>query len=124
MKEDLKLTLEEKKVIKEKEKALNIANREKDKIYCLLDELKEKFKQVLISNNSLPDALRFPHDYFLFDERINNSYVEKAQSEMDKIQLKLAFDYEKSAQGYKKVKNYFVDKIITNNFEVKAILYV
>jgi len=89
-----------------------------------LYELKEKFKQVLISNNSLPDALRFPHDYFLFDERINNSLVEEAQSELDKLKLKLAFDYEKSALGHKKVKNYFADKIITNNFEVRAVLYV
>lgn len=101
-----------------------MANKEKDKISCLLYGLKEKFKQVVISNKSLPEQLQFPHDYFQFDERINSSLIEEAQSKMDKLHLKLAFDYEKSLLGLKKVKNYFIDKILTPKFEVRAILYV
>lgn len=118
----MKLSLEEKKVNKEKCKALNLANKEKDRISCLLYGLKEKFKQVLISNMSLPEPLQFSHDFFKFDERINT--VEEAQSEMDKLHLKFAFDYENNLLGLTKVKNYFVDKILTTKFEVKAILYV
>lgn len=116
--------MEEKKINKEKFKALNLANKEKDKIGCLLQGLKENFQQILISNTSLPEALRLPHDYFQFDEQIRSSLLEEAQSEMKKLQMMLAFDYEKSKLGFKKVKNAFVDKIITTNFEVKGILYV
>lgn len=123
-KEDIKLSLEEKKVNKEKRKALNLANKEKDRISYLLSGLKENFKQVLISNMSLPEPLQFSQKFFQFDERINNSFVKETQSEMDKLHLKLTFDYEKSLLGLTKVKNYFVDKILTNKFEVKAILYV
>lgn len=83
--------------------------------------LKEKFKQILISNKLLPEPLQFSHDFFQFDERINSSLIEEAQSEMDKLHMKLAFNYEKSLLGLKKVKNYFVDKILTAMFEVKAI---
>lgn len=120
--EDLNLSLEERKINEEKRKALNLANAKKDKISCLLYELREKFKQVLISNKSLPEPLQLPHEYFQFDERINSSLIEEARTEMDKLHLKLSFDYEKSLLGLKKVKNYFVDPIITSEFEVKSIL--
>lgn len=83
--------------------------------------LKEKFKQILISNKLLPEPLQFSHDFFQFDDRINSSLIEEAQSEMDKLHMKLAFNYEKSLLGLKKVKKYFVDKILTTMFEVKAI---
>lgn len=116
--------MEERKINKEKCKALNLANKEKDKIRCVLYGLKERFKQVLLDNESLPESLRFSHDYFQFDERFNRLLIEEAQSKMDKLHLKLAFDYEKSLLGLTKVKNYFVDKIITAKFEVKAISYV
>lgn len=121
-KEDLKLSLEERKINEEKRKAFNLANTEKDKISCLLYELKEKFKQVLMNNKSLPEPLQLPHDYFQFDERIKSSLIESEQSKMDKLHLKLSFDYEKSLLALKKIKNYFVDPIITSTFEVKAVL--
>lgn len=90
---------------------------------CLLYELKEKFKQVLTDNKLLPEPLRISHENFQFDERINNSLVEEARFEMDKVKLKLAFDYEKSLLGLKKVKSYFEDRVLTKKFEVKAISY-
>lgn len=73
------------------------------------------------SNKSLPEPLQFSHDYFQLDERINKSLIEEAQSEMDKLHLKLAFDYEKSLLGLKKLKTYFVDPVLTTKFKVKAI---
>lgn len=121
-KEDLQISLEEKKIMKEKRKALDLANKEKDKVRNVLDCLRTRFKQVLDSNRSLPEPLRFANDYFRLDERIDNALAEKARSEMDALKSKFEFDYEKSALGLKKVKNYFVDQIITADFEVKAIL--
>jgi len=124
IKEDLKLSLEERKIHKENLKALNLANREKDKTSYLLYSLRDKFKQVLISNKSLPESLRLSDDYFQLDERINSSLIKEAQFEMDKLHLKLAFDYKKRSLGLKYLKNYFIDPIVTNKFAVKAILYV
>lgn len=118
------MSLEERKILKEKRKALHLANKEKEKIGCLLYCLREKFRLVLIKNQALPESVRFPDDYFQFDERINHSLIDEARSEMDELKLKFAFDYEKSALGLKKLKNYFVDEVITAEFEVKAILYV
>lgn len=123
-KEDLKLSLEERKVNKKKRKTLDLANKEKDRINCLLHGLKKRFKQILIDNQSLPESVRYSDDYFQLDERINRSLVEEARYEMDRLKLKLKFDYKKSELGLNKVKTYFVDKIITPEFEVKAILYV
>lgn len=116
--------MEERKIHKENLKALNLSNKEKDKTNCLLNELRDKFKQVIVSNKSLPEPLQLPDDYFQLDERINSSLIEEARSEMDKLHSKLAFDYEKSSLGLKYLKNYFIDPIITNTFAVKAILYV
>uniref|UniRef100_A0A2S2P1G3 WD repeat-containing protein 52 n=2 Tax=Schizaphis graminum TaxID=13262 RepID=A0A2S2P1G3_SCHGA len=121
-KEDLKLSLEERKIHKENLKALNLSNKEKDKTNCLLKELRDKFKQVIVCNKSLPEPLQLTDDYFQLDERINNSLIEEARSEMDKLHSRLAFDYEKSSLGLKYLKNYFTDPIITNTFAVKAIL--
>lgn len=118
------MSLEERKIVKEKRKALYLASKEKEKLRCLLYCLREKFKLVLISNQALPKSIRFSHDYFQFDERINGSLIKEAQSEMDQLKLELAFDYEKSVLGLQKVKNYFIDEVITSEFEVKAILYV
>lgn len=87
-------------------------------------ELKTRFKQVLTINKSLPKPMQFSHDYFHFDERINSSLIKEAQFEMDKLQLKYAFEYEKTLLGYKKVNDYFVKPVITKKFEVKAIMYV
>lgn len=120
----MKISLEERKINKKKRKALHLANKEKDKIRCLLYGLKERFERVLLDNESLPEPLRFSLDHFHFDERINRSLVEEAQSKMDKLRLELAFDYEKSLIFLRKVKKYFVDKIITAKFKVKAISYV
>lgn len=120
----MKVSLEEKKINRKKRKALDLANKEKDKIRCLVYGLKERFKRVLLDNESLPEPLRFDRDYFQFDERLNRSLVEEARSEMDKLHLKLSPDYKKSILGLKNVKNYFVDKIITDEFEVEAISYV
>lgn len=116
--------MEEKKIHKKNLKALNLANKEKDKTICLLHSLRDRFKQVLNSNKSLPETLQLSDDYFQLDERINSSLIKEAQSEMDKLHLKLAFDYEKSSLGLKYLKNYFIDPIVTNKFAVKAILYV
>lgn len=116
--------MEERKIHKENLKALNLANKEKDKTSYLLYGLREKFKQVLISNKSLPETLRLSDDYFQLDERINSSLIKETQSEMDKLHLKLAFDYKKSSLGLKYLKKYFIDPIVTNKFAVKAILYV
>ncbi|XP_025191573.1 uncharacterized protein LOC112591851 [Melanaphis sacchari] len=121
-KEDLKLSLEERKIYQENLKALNLANKEKDKTSNLLNELRERFKQVIVSNKSLPETLQLTDDYFQLDERINSSLIEEAQSEMDKLHLKLAFDYEKSSLGLRYLKSYFIDPILTNKFAVKAIL--
>ncbi|XP_022179157.1 uncharacterized protein LOC111039821 isoform X2 [Myzus persicae] len=122
IKEDLKLSLEERKIHKKNLKALNLANTEKDKTSCLLHNLRDKFKQILISNQSLPETMQLSDDYFKLDERINSSLIKEAQSEMDKLHLKLAFDYEKSSLGLKYLKSYFIDPIVTNKFAVKAIL--
>lgn len=84
--------------------------------------LKEKFKHVLINNKILPKPMQLSREYFQFDERINNLLIEEAQSEMDKLHLMYSFDYEKSSLGHKKVKNYFVDQILTPKFEIKGIL--
>jgi len=116
--------LEERKIHKENLKALNLANKEKDKTSYLLYGLRDKFKKVLISNKSLPETLRLSDDYFQLDERINSSFIKEAQSEMDKLHLKLAFDYKKSLLGLKYLKKYFIDPIVTNKFAVKSILYV
>jgi len=116
--------LEENTIHKQNRKALDLANKEKDKTFCLLYELKDKFKQVLISNKSLPETLQLSDEYFQLDEQINRSLIKESQSEMNKLQLKLAFDYEKSLLGLKYLKNYFIDPILTNAFAVKAILYV
>lgn len=116
--------MEERKIHKENLKALNLANKEKDKTSCLLYGLRDKFKQVVISNKSLPETLRLSDDYFQLDERINSSLIKEAQSEMDKLHSKLAVDYEKSSLSLKYLKNYFIDPIVTNKFAVKAILYV
>lgn len=78
----------------------------------------------MISNKTLPEPLQFSREYFQFDERINNLLIEEAQSKMDKLHLMYSFNYEKSLLGLKKVKNYFVDKILTPKFEVKGILLV
>lgn len=101
-----------------------MANREKDEISCLLYGLKEKFKQVSTNNKLLPEPMQLSQDYFQFDERISNTLIKEAQDEMDKLHLKLMFDYEKSSLGLKKIKNYFVDRVLTSTFEVKAILYL
>lgn len=103
-------------------KALHLANKEKDRVRNQLDCLRARFKQVLDNNRSLPEPLRFADDYFRLDERIDNAFVEEARFEMDALKSKFEFDYEKSALGLKKVQNYFVDQIITADFEVKAIL--
>jgi len=116
--------LEEKKIHKKNLKALNLANTQKDKTSCLLHNLRDKFKQVLISNKSLPETMQLSDDYFKLDERINSSLIKEAQSEMDKLHLKLAFDNEKSSLGLKYLKSYFIDPIVTNKFAVKAVLYV
>lgn len=121
-KEDLRLSLEARKIEKEKHKALKLANAEKDKINCLLYGLKEQFKNVLISNKTLPEPLQFSHEYFKFDQRINNYMIEEAQFEMDKLHSMYSFDYEKNLLGLKKVKNFFVDRILTPTFEVRGIL--
>lgn len=120
--EDLQISLEERKIMEEKRKALHSANKEKDRVRNQLDCLRARFKQVLDNNRSLPEPLRFTDDYFRLDERIDNALVEEARFEMDALKLKFEFDYEKSALGLKKVQNYFVDQIITDDFEVKAIL--
>lgn len=123
-KEDLKYSLEEIKINKEKRKALYLALKEKDKINCLLFGLKKRFNQILVDNQLLPESIRFPNNYFQLDERINSSLIEKAQLKMDELKFKLAYKYKKSEIGLKKVKNFFVDNVITTEFEVKAILYV
>ncbi|VVC33540.1 WD40/YVTN repeat-like-containing domain,WD40 repeat,WD40-repeat-containing domain [Cinara cedri] len=121
-KENLKLSLEEIKINKERHKKLHLANKEKERIVCLLNRLKEKFKKVLDSNKALPKRLQFPQDYFQFHDQIDNSLITEAQTEMDKLQAELEFDYEKSLLGLTKVKNYFVDPVITAKFEVRAVL--
>jgi len=115
----------EDKMIKQENtrKILTLANLEKEKTRCLLRELKEELKQVLASNKLLPEPVQFSDDYFQLDERINNSIIEEEQSKMNKLRLKLAFNYEKSLLARNNVKNYFVDNILTNKFKVKAILY-
>lgn len=115
----------EDKIIKQENtrKILTLANLEKEKTRCLLRELKEELKQVLASNKLLPEPVQFSDDYFQLDERINNSIIEEEQSKMNKLRLKLAFNYEKSLLARNNVKNYFVDNILTNKFKVKAILY-
>lgn len=115
----------EDKMIKQENtrKILTLANLEKEKTRCLLRELKEELKQVLACNKLLPEPVQFSDDYFQLDERINNSIIEGEQSKMNKLRLKLAFNYEKSLLARNNVKNYFVDNILTNKFKVKAILY-
>jgi len=121
--EDLKLSLRDKTIQDKIRKTLNLANSVKEQTRCFLRELREELKQVLARNKLLPKPLQFSDDYFQLDERINNSIMEEEQSKMDKLHLKLAFDYEKNLLGLKNIKNYMVDKIITDKFEVKAILY-
>lgn len=116
--------MEERKIKRKNLKASIAANKEKNRIYCLLYGLRERFKQVLVINQSLPESVRFPYDYFHFDDRIINSLEDEARSEMDELKLKLSFDYEKSLLGLQKVKRYFVEPVITDKFEVKAVLYV
>lgn len=76
----------------------------------------------MINNKTLPEPMQLSREYFQFDERINNLLIEEAQTEMDKLHLMYSFDYEKNLLGLKKVKNYFVDQILTQKFEVKGIL--
>lgn len=121
--EDPKTSLEDKMIREKNRKTLTLANIEKEKTRCLLRGLREELEQVLASNKLLPEPLQFSDDYFQLDERIHNSIIKEEQSKMEKLELTLAFDYEKSLIGLKKVKNYFVANILTNNFEVKAILY-
>jgi len=115
----------EDKIIKQENthKILTLANLEKEKTRCLLRQLKEELKQVLACNKLLPEPVQFSDDYFQLDERINNSIIEEEQSKMNKLRLKLTFNYEKNLLARNKVKNYFVDNILTNKFKVKAILY-
>lgn len=68
--------------------------------------------------------MQFSHEYFQFDEQINRSLINEAKYEMDQLQLKFAFEYEKALLGLKKIKNYFVNPVLTKKFEVKAILYI
>lgn len=65
--------------------------------------------------------MQLSREYFQFDERINNVIIDEAESEMDKLHLMYSFDYEKSLLGLEKVKNYFIDQIVTPKFEVKGI---
>lgn len=116
--------MEERKIKRKNLKASIAANKEKNRIYCLLYGLKERFKQVLIINQSLPESVQFPYDYFQFDERITNSLEDEARSDMDELKSKLSFDYEKSLLGFQKVQRYFVQPVITDKFEVKSVLYV
>lgn len=101
-----------------------LADKEKERVICLLYNLKDKFKKVLDNNKALPKPLQFDQDYFRFHERIDNSLITEAHAEMDKLHAKLEFEYEKSLLGLKKVKNYFVEPVYTDKFEVRAILYV
>jgi len=121
--EDPKICLEDKMVREKTRKTLTLANIEKQKTRCLLRGLREELEQVLASNKLLPESLQFSDDYFQLDERIHNSIIKEERSKMDKLKLQLAFEYEKSLIGLQKVKNYFVANILTNNFEVKSILY-
>jgi len=122
---DPKLCLKNKIIREKTRKTLNLANIIKEKTRCLLRGLREELKQVLASNKSLPEPLQFPDDYFgVLDERINNSIIKEEQSKMDKLKLQLEFDYQKSLLGLQNVKNYFIANILTNKFEVKAVLYV
>jgi len=121
--EDPKTCLEDKMIREKNRKTLTLANIEKEKTRCLLKRLREELEQVLASNKLLPEPLQFSDDYFQLDERIHSSIIEEERSKMDKLKLTLAFDYEKSLIGFQKVENYFVANILTNNFEVKAILY-
>lgn len=115
--------MEDRKVQKKNRKALNLVNTEKDRTRCLLNGLREELKQVLARNKLLPEPLQFPDEYFQLDERINNSMIEEERSKMNKLHLSLEFDYEKSSLGLQNVKSYFMDPILTNKFEIKAILY-
>lgn len=76
----------------------------------------------MIKNKTLPELIKLSREYFQFDERINNILIEEAQSEMDKLHLIYSYDYEKNYLGHQKVKNYFVDQILTPTFEVKGIV--
>jgi len=120
---DRKLCLKDKITREKNRKTLALANLIKEKTRCLLRGLREELKQVLASNKLLPEALQFPDDYFQLDERISSSIVKEEQSKMDELKLKLEFDYQKSLIGLQNVKNYFVANILTNKFEVKAVLY-
>lgn len=118
-----KICLEDKMVREKTRKTLTLANIEKEKTRCLLRGLREELEHVLASNKLLPEPLQFPDDYFQLDERINNSIIKEERSKMDELKIKLAFDYEKSLLHLQTVKNYFVANILTNEFEVKSILY-
>lgn len=121
--EDSKICLEDKMIQEKTRKILTLANIEKEKTRCLLRGLREELEQVLASNMLLPEPLQLSDDYFQLDERIHDSIIKEERSKMDKLKLKLAFEYEKSLLGLQNVKNYFVANILTNKFEVKAILY-
>lgn len=116
--------MEERKIKKESRRISNLAKIEKEKIRCKLNALKKRFEKVLISNQSLPEEMKIPYDEFTIDERFNSSNIDESQSQMNKAHLKYLFDYEKSLLGLKKVERYFVDKIITDTFEIKAVTYV
>lgn len=116
--------MEERKINKEKWKALNTANKEKTKIRESLIELKSKFKNILKKNQELPESLQLPHSYFELDERITFSIHDEAKLQMNVLRSKLAFDLEKKDLGLKKVKDYFVKAILTPVFEITGISYV
>lgn len=116
--------MEEKKIKKNEQKSLSLDNLEKDKIRCLLNGLKKRFKQILIQNQSLPKQTRFPDEYFQFDERINRQLNEEEESKMKQLHLKYSFVYEKNVVGLKKLKEYFVNNVRTPKFEIKSVTYV
>ncbi|XP_050529601.1 cilia- and flagella-associated protein 44 isoform X2 [Daktulosphaira vitifoliae] len=120
-KEDIKDSLEERKINKEKWKALNMANKEKHKLRESLLELKLKFKNIQKKNMALPESLQLPHSYFELDERITLSIYDEAKLQMDILRSKLAFDLEKKELGLKKVKDYFVKSVLTPSFEIQGI---
>ncbi|XP_050423055.1 cilia- and flagella-associated protein 44 [Adelges cooleyi] len=120
-KEDLILSLEERKINKEKWKAMNLANKEKNKIRDTLNLLKTRFKNVLTNNKSLPEPLQLPRTYFELDERITSSLIAEAEVEMNVLRSKLAYDHEKSELALRKVKNYFVADVVTSSFSVHGI---
>ncbi|VVC29555.1 WD40/YVTN repeat-like-containing domain,WD40-repeat-containing domain,WD40 repeat [Cinara cedri] len=120
--QNLTFSLEETKVNKERYKNTYLANKEKERVIFLLHTLKEQFKQVFDANKALPKRLQFPQDYFQLHEKIDDSLILEAQSEMDKLHARFEFDYEKSLLSLNKVKNYFVGPVVTAKYEVRAVL--